>query len=224
MAIPDIDMKVLWGRAAGICSNPTCKVDLTLETGSSQVFNVGEMAHIIARNEGGPRGVTGGGADTYQNLILLCPTCHRTIDKAPPGTYPEEMLHDWKRAHENAIREAGKEKRFLDINALKHFCAPILAENKSIWANLGPNSDAAKNNPNSNIQKVWELRKLDKIIPNNKIIQNTIQANLELLDQEMLDAFLLFKLHASSFESSQYDRLDQYTLFPIKFAELFLQP
>ena len=179
------------------------------------------MAHIIARKKGGPRGVVGGGADTYQNLILLCPTCHRTIDKAPPGTYPEEMLYNWKNAHENAIREAGKEKRFLDVGALKRFCAPILAENKIIWENLGPNSDAAKSNPNSNIQKAWELRKIDKIIPNNKIIQNAIQANLELLDQEMLDAFLLFKLHASSFELSQYDRLDQYILFPIKFAEVF---
>jgi hypothetical protein len=131
------------------------------------------------------------------------------------------MLHGWKRIHENAIREAGKEKTLPDVSALKRFCSPMLLENKSLWENLGPNSDAARNNPNSNIQKVWELRKLDKVIPNNKIIQNTIQANIGLLDQEMLEAFTLFKLHASSFESSQYDRLDQYTLFPTKFAELF---
>jgi hypothetical protein len=221
MTISDIDTKVLWGRAAGICSNPACKVDLTLATESNQVFNVGEMAHIIAKNEGGPRGLTGGGGDTYANLILLCPTCHRTIDKAPPNTYSEEMLHDWKRTHESRIRDAGKEKIFPHIDALKQFCALILAENKSIWENLGPNSGAAKSNPSSNIQKVWELRKLDKIIPNNKIIQNTIQANIGLLDKDMLESFLMFKLHASSFEASQYDRLDQYTLFPTKFADLF---
>jgi hypothetical protein len=221
MTISDSDIKILWGRAAGICSNPTCKADLTIAVESSQVFNVGEMAHIIAKNEGGPRGVSGGGSDTYANLILLCPTCHRTIDKAPPGTFPEELLHGWKSAHEASIREYGKEKIFPDIASLKNFCSLILAENKSLWESLGPNSDAAKTNPNSNIQKVWEMRKIDKIIPNNRLIQNAIQANIKLLNPEMLEAFLQFKLHASSFESSQYDRLDQYMLFPTKFGELF---
>ncbi|MFJ3050767.1 HNH endonuclease [Pseudomonas nitroreducens] len=186
-----------------------------------QAFNVGEMAHIIAKSEGGPRGIRGGGSDTYANLILLCPTCHRTIDKAPEGTFPEDRILQWKTEHEKAISNIGKDRKFSSIDDLKRYISPILFENNMLWQNLGPNSQAATENPSSNLQGVWELRKIDKIIPNNKIIENTIQANIHLLDGVMLEAFFQFKLHSSSFEESQYQRLDQYHLFPKKFGELF---
>lgn len=95
MSITKVDEKLLWGRAAGLCSNPTCRDDLT-ELVSKGTYTIGEMAHIIARKEGGARGIEGGGSDSYSNLILLCPTCHKHVDKAPEGTYPEDLLHRWK--------------------------------------------------------------------------------------------------------------------------------
>ena len=131
MTISVADNKLLWGRAAGICSNPTCRHDLTimLEDGS---LNVGEMAHIIARSEGGARGETKGGSDKYTNLILLCPTCHRMIDKAPSGQYPVEMLLDWKVEHEAKIRAKGSAIGFKNLAELKRAVSRKLAENKHL--------------------------------------------------------------------------------------------
>jgi hypothetical protein len=222
MAISDSDAKILWGRAAGICSNPNCRRDLTVILEQEGSYNIGEMAHIIARRPDGPRGVSAGGSNTYPNLILLCPTCHTTIDKAPEGEYPEDVLHDWKREHENLIRSAGKERSFECFTGLKEFIKPLLIENHALWSTFGPHSKTALADLGSNLHIIWTLRKLDRIVPTNRKIVNVIEANQGLLDDRALRAFIEFKLHVSAFEANQYGRVDSYPAFPQGFAELFM--
>jgi hypothetical protein len=41
MAILEADIKLLWGRAAGICSRPGCQEDLTRLVEGSKNYNVG---------------------------------------------------------------------------------------------------------------------------------------------------------------------------------------
>lgn len=221
MTISDSDVKILWGRAAGICSNPTCRDDLTVLLDGVAPYNVGEMAHVIARRPGGPRGAFVGGSDSYVNLILLCPTCHRKVDKAPPGQYPADMLLCWKEEHETAIRLVGSKLKFATFSKLKHFVAALLAENKSVWATFGPESLVARADPGSNLHLVWTLRKLDQVVPNNRLIVNAVEANRDLLGSKERDAFFAFKLHATSFEQHQYQRLDSYPTFPATFEEAF---
>ena len=221
MAISDSDAKILWGRAAGICSNPNCRRDLTVILEQKGTYNVGEMAHIIARSPEGPRGNAEGGSDEYANLILLCPTCHTTIDKAPAGQFPEPMLHEWKHDHEKSIRAAGKERCFKSLRQLRKVVGPLLQENHALWKNFGPRSTTAVADPGSNLHRVWTLRKLDRIVPNNRKIINVIEANQELLDAEALDSFIQFKLHAGAFEENQYGRVDSYPTFPQLFADIF---
>ncbi|WP_429069513.1 HNH endonuclease [Aeromonas dhakensis] len=103
MGISEKDIKMLWGRAAGICCNPQCRIELT-HIIEKDNYNVGEMAHVIAKKEHGPRGIDGGGENNYNNLILLCPTCHTHIDKSPVGTYTVKILHSWKHDTERLIR------------------------------------------------------------------------------------------------------------------------
>ncbi|WP_271183643.1 HNH endonuclease, partial [Novosphingobium resinovorum] len=62
-------------------------------------YLTGEMAHIVARQAEGPRGDGVGGDNSYENLILLCPTCHTRIDKAP-NDFPVALLQKWKADHE----------------------------------------------------------------------------------------------------------------------------
>jgi len=83
VSISEKDIKRLWGLAAGKCSEPSCTTDCIQSVDSNDPLLIGEMAHVVAREEKGPRGKKGGGADTYENLILLCPTHHRMVDKAP---------------------------------------------------------------------------------------------------------------------------------------------
>jgi HNH endonuclease len=219
MTISDNTVKLLWGRAAGICSNPHCREDVTVLVQGNRSFNVGEMAHVIAKSPAGPRGELGGGSDEYENLILLCPTCHRKIDKAPQGIYSEELLHRWKDSHEQEIRAVGKNLSFSSSQDLKVFVARILAENKALWSRLGPRSEAAKD-PGSNLYEVWALRKIDKIVPNNMKIINTVESNINLLNSKEAEAFSEFKVHAYAFEQNQYQRVDSYPGFPLHFEEL----
>jgi hypothetical protein len=220
MAISDPDTKLLWGRAAGICSNPQCKKDLTilLENGG---YIIGEMAHIIAKKPGGPRGRVEGGSDSYQNLVLLCPSCHEMIDKAPEGEFPENLLLRWKSEHESCIRKLGREVIFDSKSDLWTAIRRLLMENRSLWENFGPQSYAASNDPGSNLYEQWNFRKLDKIIPNNIKMMNHLESNSKFLTDEEFEIFLLFKAHACAFESNQYNRLDSYPLFPVEFARIF---
>lgn len=179
------------------------------------------MAHVIAQSPKGPRGNGIGGDDSYDNLILLCPTHHREIDKAPEGLFPESMLFAWKTAHETRVRSLGKELTFKDNEELRQSVSFLLAENYVVWKTLGPNSEVAQRSPNSNAFSLWELRRLDKIIPNNRRIINMVRANSRLLTSKQSLAFAEFANHAESYEDHVYDRKDTYPLFPQSFSEAF---
>ena len=78
--IPEKVKKELWIRSAGRCE--ICNKDLTSEYLSRSKFNnYSQMAHIIAYSENGPRAVEFASKDnSYDNLMLLCQGCHKTID------------------------------------------------------------------------------------------------------------------------------------------------
>ena len=179
------------------------------------------MAHVIARQPGGPRGVPEGGPDTYANLILLCPTCHRMIDKAPTEAFPVEMLFKWKEEHEARVHELGADVRFSSKEDLWRAISGLLRENHILWRDLGPQSNTAFSNPGSNLCTVWNLRKLDAIVPNNRKIINFIESNKALLSDEELGAYFSFKMHAQAFELHQYNRTEDCPLFPEEFGRMF---
>lgn len=222
MSISNLDIKMLWGRAGGRCSKPDCDEDLTalIETKN---YTVGEMAHIIGNKPTAARGTPEGGADTYNNLILLCPTHHTHIDKAPEDTYTVEMLHDWKKQQEDIISNAGKTVQFGSFGELRLAIARLLISNKKIFDSVGPLSSIASKDPNSNAYLIWELRRIDRILPNNRKILNLIDSNEHLIgDVSTIQLVEEFRLHAESYEKNVYHRLDSYPHFPKIFAEVFL--
>ena len=77
-------IKILWGRAAGRCAIPTCRVELFAEaTDYDPVVIIGDIAHIEASSDSGPRGnkkMVRKERDEYDNLILLCQNCHARLD------------------------------------------------------------------------------------------------------------------------------------------------
>src|ERR1043166_7704184 len=194
MAISEVDIKLLWARAGRICSKPDCTEDLTvlIESGN---YVVGEMAHIIGRKPSAKRGRPQGGGDTYDNLILLCPTHHTHIDKAPEGTYPEALLREWKRLQEQLIKTAGATQRFQSFEELQKAVFNILVSNKALIDTLGPRSVTAMTDPNSNLFSVWELRRLDRIIPNNRKILNLLDSNQGLIKPSDISIITTFQCH-----------------------------
>ncbi len=96
------DIKILWGRSGNRCA--ICKLELTPD-GDKETL--GEMAHIVARSEDGPRGesqLTLRERDKYSNLILLCPTHHSEIDKNYKD-WSIDKLHSIKTEHEAWVSE-----------------------------------------------------------------------------------------------------------------------
>src|SRR5258705_3870484 len=109
MAISQKDRVVLWTRAAGRCSFAECRRELTQDTEAGDAaYTLGQMAHIVGEKTTAARGespLTGPQRDSYSNLILLCPTHHRTVDE-DAAAYPVERLHFIKDEHEAWVREA----------------------------------------------------------------------------------------------------------------------
>ena len=169
MAVRTKDIKKLWGLAARRCSRPGCS-EQCIRFLTDDPTVIGEMAHVIARRPSGPRGIATGGDDTYENLILLCPTHHTEIDKSPEGTFPAENLFAWKEEHEMRVTKALEAPKFATRRCLAVYVQRLLLQNYTVWKTCGPESDAAESNPLSNLAYIWSLRKLGTIIPNNRCI------------------------------------------------------
>ena len=105
MAVLQSDLKLLWGRSGNRCALCRCELSFDPEHASS-ALPLGEQAHIVAKVHDGPRGnsiLTSEERDSYDNLILVCPTDHARIDKAIED-YPIEKLHLLKAKHELWVR------------------------------------------------------------------------------------------------------------------------
>ena len=219
MAISDQDIKKLWGLAAGRCSKPGCGKECINHSEANSITLIGEMAHVIAKQPSGPRGIPPGGKDTYDNLILLCPTHHRLIDKYP-DLYPSSTLFEWKTIHEQSVKNLLKSpvfdnKRHMAIEILK-----LLVENKSIWQYYGPESEESINNPISNLNEIWEIKKIDTIIPNNNKIIYIIHAHKHFFDANDYIYCTQFIAHAEGFENCCHKRTEGIPKFPLNFHKV----
>lgn len=219
VAIAEKDIKQLWGLAGGYCSNPDCRNRVAITGDKGESYLTGEMAHVVARRAEGPRGDGMGGDDTYENLVLLCPTCHTKADKAP-SAFPVEMLLEWKTQHEAWVDSWGNADTMKSTQELMSFISGLLEENHHYFTKYGPKSDIAVSDPMSSAYAIWVARRLDTIHPNNRKIVSALDVNAELVPADMKKAVLLFRDHQSSYEQNAYDRLDHYQLFPNDFADL----
>ena len=103
--IPEKIKKELWIKSGGRCE--LCNKDLTAEYLSRNKFdNYSQMAHIVAYSAKGPRAVELATEDnTYDNLMLLCYGCHKTIDNNPED-YSVDYLKKSKYWHSERVKKA----------------------------------------------------------------------------------------------------------------------
>ena len=103
-----IDEKVrmkLWAVSAGRCE--ICNKLLYTDGALGYDGNFGELAHIHAVSQGGPRhkyGMTNEDKNNIDNLMLLCPTHHHLID-SKPEEFGDGLLVHQKKLHEDRIRK-----------------------------------------------------------------------------------------------------------------------
>jgi hypothetical protein len=220
MAIADKDLKKLSGLAAGRCSKPGCGAECIKFLDAIDPTIIGEMAHVIAHQPGGPRGQPHGGEDTYQNLILLCPTHHTEIDRAPDGIFTVDTILQWKNEHEARVREALSSSFFTERRDMAVEIQKMLVFNRAVWEQYGPDSQEAIYNPISSAQKIWELRKLSTIVPNNRRIAEIVAQHQRLFEAKDFIVGAAFIEHAAGFEKNCYVRTEGVPRFPSEFGEI----
>lgn len=95
----------LWFAAHGRCEFTGCNKQLYIHGVTMDECNISNYAHIIGDSPNGPRGDKEKSKELAQdinNLILLCPECHKLVD-SNVKKYTVEILKQMKKEHEERI-------------------------------------------------------------------------------------------------------------------------
>ncbi|MBP1874059.1 hypothetical protein J2Z19_003783 [Ensifer adhaerens] len=161
--------------------------------------HIAEMAHVIPHGDTGPRYEARPKGDfevdSFENLILLCPTCHTIVDKNPEA-YPRDTLLGWKRDHLGALARKQGIITYENRRDVRDAVAAGLAENKAIWEKFAPSEGSEfKYDPESSTAITWTDRMRSVILPNHYRIQAIIEANLRHASDDEEKTFAEYREH-----------------------------
>jgi hypothetical protein len=126
MAITIGTIKMLFALSCNHCYYEKCEQPLT--DPSWDKVNA-DIAHICGDKPGAPRHdptMTPEERDDFDNLMLLCPNCHRRIDGLEPDQHPPDRLRDMKAKH--IERGQGTEAEWASDNQLEIFALLVIGE------------------------------------------------------------------------------------------------
>lgn len=207
MAVTNRIKNELWGNAGGICSFPDCNKRLS-ENGN----NIGQICHIIARSQSGPRGdFEIDNVDSYDNLILLCQEHHKFIDDHPQQ-YTVDILRGYKKNHELTVRHK--------LNFANNFYSNLLRELESRvisltfnWLESLPQVDWSLKT--DEYEKLYSL--IEWINSRDWVEDNDLKLELQNLASNVERALNTFELHMTEprngyyFIDKFYKRIDYYS-------------
>jgi|TARA_R100000049_G_C1957194_1_gene116233 hypothetical protein len=191
----------LFAASGGYCQNPGCSRHLFVDA-AGQSIHVGEMAHVFAASESGPRAnpaMSKAERGSFENLILLCANCHTMVDKAAEA-FPDAMMLDWKRDHYKRLQAVFGVTIFVDRAAARVVIAALLNENRAIFERYGPHIEAARD-PESGAAEIWQRKMLTRILPNSNRMLAQLDANKALLTDIELRVLEDFRQHIDDLET-----------------------
>ncbi len=191
----------LYAESMGRCMNPNCQRELFCKNG-----DIIEKAHID------PYCKTAD--NSFENLILLCPSCHTDFDKNNAFT-PEEVL-GWKRTRREELEKMFS-KKYASFEELKKEVVPLLLENQTIFT-----SYYLKEN-----KVLWDKFEAT-ILSNNRKIKMLLSVNLDLIQcnqqksHSNLAYIQTFMRHVDEFEATRIDEeKSREVLFPAEIDSMF---
>ena len=224
--ITEKSIKILWANSGNICAFPECNIRIT-GLAEKTSYTLGEMAHIKGNKHGSNRydsDQSDKDRHDHTNLILLCPTHHTLIDKPEnESIYTVNQLKKIKKDHEASVAAKLKIEGMGNLNNLKKRIIPYLKDNYSVWMEYGPNSEKARRDPqNAELYQIWLQARIERIVPNNRIILELVKANRMLFDTKDQQIVSEFITHVESYEmwvtsSNTYESVKP---FPQTFNEL----
>jgi hypothetical protein len=161
--------------------------------------HIAEMAHVIPHGDEGPRHKerpdSAFHADSFENLILLCPTCHTIVDKDPDG-YSRGTLLGWKINHLAALAQKQGIRAYEERGQVRQAVLAMMAENKAIWNEFAPaDGSRFELDPESEAARTWEQRVRGVILPNHFRIQAIVKANLHHMTEVERLTFAQYQEH-----------------------------
>lgn len=155
--IPTVVLRRLYAESMGRCMNPSCHINLFINNNCE----ISEKAHIdeYYKTED----------NSFDNLVILCPTCHTLYDKA--HKYTDDEVRRWKIDRVNLYKSIF-DKKYNTFDELKAKVVPILEMNKIIFENyyLGNNKD------------LWDDSQ-DVIVSNNLKLKDIFNSNFHLFQK-----------------------------------------
>lgn len=176
----------LFSEAAGHCQRPDClRLLFPIEMGGDR--HIAEMAHVIPYGSAGPRqnerpdGVFD--VNAFENLILLCPSCHTIIDK-DPGSYDRNTLLGWKSNHLSALANKQGIRSYERRSQARGAVLAAMTENQAVWNEFAPTDGRRfECDPESEVAATWTQRVRSVILPNHFRVQAIALANQHFLTE-----------------------------------------
>jgi hypothetical protein len=169
-------------------------------------LSIAERAHIVAHSESGPRGEGGMSASARSdpaNLVLLCPTCHTTVDK-DPSAYPVHTLLSEKRTRAAAVARIGGTPTFASRSDARDAVAAILTRNETIFRTMGPDPRDGSL-PSTEAAAKWRDRVREDIVPGNELIVAIVEMNPHLATSADQVAAERLRLHVQDLARKHRD-------------------
>ncbi len=191
----------LYAESMGRCMNPSCQRELFGKNG-----DIIEKAHVVSWGKTSD--------NSFENLVLLCPTCHTEFDKNKAFTL--EKVLEWKNIRKREL-ERFFSKKYETFEELKRKVVPILQENKIIFEKYYLHD-------NKNLWDKFEY----KILINNRKLKMLFLANDRLIQRHQerhysnLAYIQLFLLHVDEFEKTRMEgEKIREVLFPSEINSMF---
>lgn len=183
-AIAENVKRRLWAESMGRCMNPDCRAELFIKNS-----DIMEKAHIGAYYETED--------NSYENLIVLCPNCHKKFDKT--GFIDENIVKQWKEIRRNEL-EKFFSVELSSFDQLKEKVVPFLSENYSIY----------KSYYLSGNKSLWDKFE-PQILSNNEKLKLLFENNRTLFQQHSykeysnLELIQKFITHVDEFKITRDD-------------------
>jgi hypothetical protein len=168
------------------------------------------MAHIFAAEDTGPRANTTLSREErgrFENIILLCPSCHTKVDKMPEF-YTDAMILGWKRDHQRKLDALFGAVELSDRPAVREAIQPLLEQNRTIFDVYGPGSEANEN-PESDMPILWRAKILETTLPNSYMMLAILDKNRRHLRADEIQTVSLFREHIHDLEQRHIGQSDR---------------
>lgn len=190
------DIKLLWGNSARMCAFPDCRRLLTEEANKADdAVTLGEMAHIEAHSDNGPRAnpnLPHVKRDVYENLILLCAHHHKLVDRQP-NSYTADDLRQWKAKHEawvvQRLTEEMPRVTFVELEIITEALLQTPTEPTNNFTHIDPTQKMKRNNLTSEVSDLITLG-MFKFVEVQKYIQKQSVLNNNAFPERLKVGFL----------------------------------